>query len=1217
MNEQQEKLPEKGKGAIVVGAGIGGIRSALDLADAGHHVTLIEKAPHMGGILSKLDYQFPTDRCGMCRMLPMMHRDSASQYCLRRGLFHDNIDLMLSTTIEKIEGESGNYTVQLRQKKQYVNPELCTGCGECTEVCPVGDIPDRFNEGSTTHKAIYLPLPHAIPKRYTIDINSCTLCGACVDACPENAITLPEDQKKNFRILVVDDELIVRDSIKEWFDFEGYPVDMAESGQIALEMIEKNEYSLMLLDIRMAEMEGTEVLKRAKEIAPELQVVMMTAYATVETAVETMKRGALEYIIKPFDPDTLIEKVNSIYQSGRQSDDVVMEVDAGALIMACGTDYYNPDSGKNTFGYKVYPDVITSLEFERMVSGSGATGGEIIRPSNGEVPKRIAWIQCVGSRDVHSGASYCSSVCCMFALKEAVLTRKRSGGTIETVIYYMDMRCFGKEFEAYRKEAEEKYQVILKRIRPHSVRMDNESGKLRIFIADSGVSTSEVISDSTSEVMSDSTSEVISDSTPDTMSKMPSFSDSKKDEVFDMVVLSVGQRPSSEAMALSELTGVPLNEFGFPETGVFPESALPMLSDSGTSGGTSSGAGASNRSAGGTSNKNAIFVGGAFGGLKDISESVIHASAAAAEAMKILNQLRGNRAPLQPEFRNGYSGASSPILSSEVKITSKLAAFRNPGYDEGDSSKGNAPGDVKSKSSGSAVGQKSSGSTVTQMIKPVSVEQKVLIIGAGISGMTAALLIADSGYKVILVEKKHVVGGNLNWLASNLNGNNFPALLAEMKEKIDKHPLIFLYSGWEVVECRGEVGNFSSTIEKTEEKKEKGEAATNYGGIREVIKHGAVIIATGASEADTASYSRGKSDAIITLKQMQEALNNTKTNQIQQNLNSKVQNIISGNSADVEADATIPVIDFAKLETVVMIQCVDSRDEIKPYCSRVCCTSALKHALSLKKINPDIDIYILYRDMMSPGFTEKYYNQARESGIIFIQYTSDKKPQVYVEKGNSDNVDGDDLQQEKQNCDLIKIRLDEPVIGRTIEISGDLLVLATGVVPSEAVGFSLSQDSANSHLSLQYSGLAEIMGIKNDEYHFFRQADSKWRPVDSTREGIFICGTAIGPRDVEESIISARAAAMRAMCIITHDKIQPSSVTAGVKTSLCSLCLRCVDTCPYDARHLNEETMKIDVNAAMCQGCGACAAICPNSASFVSGFTDQQMFETIDAAIGY
>ncbi|MGD9281310.1 MAG: response regulator, partial [Desulfobacterales bacterium] len=489
--------------ALVVGAGISGIRAALDLAEFGYGVTLIDKSPHMGGILSQLDYQFPTDRCGMCKMLPLVDRDAGSQYCLRKGLFHENIDILLSTDLAAIEGEAGQFQLTLKQRPNWVDSERCTGCGDCADVCPV-EVLHEFNAGLSTRKAIYLPVPHAIPNPYIIDFTACTRCGACIEACPTGAIQLPEEERKKFHILVVDDELVVRDSLKEWLEEEGFSADIAASGPEALEQLTAQSYQLMLLDIKMPGMNGVEVLQKTKADFPDLNVIMMTAYATVETAVEAMKIGALDYLIKPFDPESLVPMVLRIYEDFALAEGRQLEV--GALVLCGGTSFFDPSTGKNTFGYKIYPNVVTSLEFERMLSGTGPQAGRLTRPLDGKPVHRIAWIQCVGSRDIQMAADFCSSICCMYAIKEALLAKEKIGSHLDATIFYMDMRTFGKSYQRYRDRAETIHGVRFERARAHSVRQDADSGDLIVRSVD--------------------------------------IYGQPQEAPFDMVVLTVGQRPA-------------------------------------------------------------------------------------------------------------------------------------------------------------------------------------------------------------------------------------------------------------------------------------------------------------------------------------------------------------------------------------------------------------------------------------------------------------------------------------------------------------------------------------------------------------------------------------------------------------------------------------------------------------------------------------------------
>ena len=333
----------------------------------------------------------------------------------------------------------------------------------------------------------------------------------------------------------------------------------------------------------------------------------------------------------------------------------------------------------------------------------------------------------------------------------------------------------------------------------------------------------------------------------------------------------------------------------------------------------------------------------------------------------------------------------------------------------------------------------------------------------------------------------------------------------------------------------GRVGRFLTTIEKED-------------GRGETLEHGVTVLATGGREASTESYGYGQSGAIVTQHQLEDKLQTGSINP-------------------------------ADLGVVTMIQCVDSREEPRNYCSRICCSSALKNAIYLKDQNPDIDIYILYRDIMAHGFLENYYTQARQKGVIFIQYNVNDKPSVGVENGK------------------VSVGVKDPILGREVAIDSDVLVLSTGIVPN-------GQDK-----------VAQIFGVEVDQDGFFQEAEYKWRPVDFIKEGIFTCGIAHSPRSISESIAMAEAAAQRALRILNSESLTAGTTVAEVRPSLCSMCEKCISACPYGARWLDEYDERVKVDELGCQGCGSCAAVCPNSASVLSGYRDQQMFSVIDAAL--
>jgi heterodisulfide reductase subunit A len=1060
---------------------------------------------------------------------------------LRKGLFHKNIELLLGTELTALEGEPGNFRATLTSAPTFIASEKCIGCGQCSSVCPV-EVPDDFNAGLTARKAVYLPVPHSIPNRFVIDTAACTRCGECQKVCPTGAIDLRLDARRAFRVLVVDDELIVRDSLKEWLEVEGFGVDTAGSGKQAVELLSRNDYGLMLLDIKMPGMSGVEVLKISKEMRENLPVVMMTAYATVETAVEAMKTGAHDYVMKPFDIEGLISKVIKLYESSVKITE--RQVEVGAVIMAVGSELSNPAVSANTYGYKVLPNVITSIEFERLISGTGPNAGKLLRPSDGKPAEKIAWLQCVGSRNLQENADYCSSVCCMFSIKEALLAKSRTGGAVDTAIFYMDMRTFGKDYQRYRDRAEKEAGVRFIRSRVHSVESGEDSSlRLEFVDAESGA----------------------------------------HEEQFDLVVLAAGQKPPKGTGSLSELSGTELNQWGFCRTAEFFQNKT---------------------------GKEGVFAGGSSAGLKDISDSVILACSASLEASRLIHSKGGslrieNEAPpfrdvsrdlpraavaictcgdalsrvsevLQSglgswapaaqvftierictqvgwdalvkklegsEFNRVTIGACMPFLyggklaelGQQIGLSPALmdvVDIHTPAFRAGDDS-GRTLKHIEATLRMSL--EKIYGAN-PGFVSSQKVTQEALVVGGGVAGMTAALAIADHDFAVHLVEKSDSLGGLARRINQTIERASVADLVNKLREGVERHPRITVHKCASVTYSQSHAGNFFTTIEAD-------------GGGPELIEHGAVILATGGMEARTNEYSYGASDFVLT-------------------------------QLELETLIEDGAIDPAKLDSIAMIQCVGSREKGRSYCSRVCCTSALKNAIFLKERNPDLDIYIFYRDIMTYGFLEAYYTRARREGVVFVQYTPEKRPVVSLKDDGS-----------------VKIVAWDPILGRDIALEPSRLVLSTGIIPSDQ------------------RMLADLFGVELNEDGFFTESDYKWQPVNSRKRGVFICGIAHSPRSIPESIATAQAAAQRVLGMLERENNRVGSAVAEVRHSLCVRCERCISDCPYDARCRNEDEDIIEVDLLACQGCGSCAAICPNGASFLRDLGDRQVMAMLDAAL--
>ena len=834
--------------------------------------------------------------------------------------------------------------------------------------------------------------------------------------------------------------------------------------------------------------------------------------------------------------------------------DEIIELNVGAIIMSSGYEVYNP-SKLYKYGYNRFDNVITSLEFERILSASGPYEGEVVRPSDKKHPKKIAFLQCVGSRDESNNLGYCSAVCCMYAIKESIIAKEHAGKELETVIFYMDIRCYGKDFEKYYERAKDEYSVKFIKSKIYEINEKEDNNLMIRYCNDIG------------EV--------------------------KIDE-FDMVILSIGLKPSEDVINLSKKLNLSLNKHNFLSSPTFFPS---------------------------TTFKQGIFSCGAINGPKDIPESVIDASTASSYVNDFLNPVKktlteektyikeidiselGNRIGvfvchcginiggyIDVEEVKEYAKTlpdvvyadttlytcsqdsldNMKVIIKEKKLTKVVVASCTPQTHEplfqdtireaGLNKYLFEMANIRDQCSWVHMNNPKEATEKAKdlvfmavckaaLLEPlqeneISINNNALIIGGGVAGLNAALNLANQGSKVYIIEKTDKLGGLARKIKYTIDGYDVDKYLSNLIDKINKHPKIEIILNSTVSSVEGFVGNFTTAIKNKNNKN------------TEKIEHGVIIVTVGASEYNPHEYQYNKNKNVITQLKLEELM---------------AQN---NNAVD-------------KWESIIMIQCVESREKERPFCSRFCCQQAVKNALIIKKINPECNIYILYRDIRTYSLNEEYYRKARELGIVFIKYDIENKPKVEVNSKNE-----------------LEVNVFEKIIGNNIKLKADKVILSTGLEPN------------NDNYEL-----GKILKVPVNKDGNFLEAHVKLRPVEFATDGVFLAGLCHSPKTITESIAQGLAAASRACAILSKDYLVTQGVIGTVNDNICNGCGMCEDICPYKAIEVKDKQKgKAIINVAvvneiMCKGCGLCASICPSSAIDIYGFTNKEILEQIKIGV--
>jgi len=988
----------------------------------------------------------------------------------------------------------------VRRKPRYVDLDKCISCGACAEKCPSVVI-DAYNAGLGTRKAIYKYYAQAIPSGYSIDSHNCRQlgqgkkCGICAKICPTQAVRYDEKEQ------TLDIEVGAVIVSAGFHTFDPAPMDTylyADHPNVVTAM----EFERLL----SAGGPTTGHLKRPSDLALEGELAELE---------KELARG--------------VRQLKQLEEKRGKSTGEGLE---GALK-----------------GGAIDPDTDRRAALAKQVQ-EGEERLAVLRAKKAAArdPKKIAWLQCVGSRDIHHcGNGYCSGVCCMYSIKEAVIAREHAKGDLDAAIFFMDMRTYGKEFEQYCNRAKESGVRFL-RSRIHSVEPVPGTDDLRLsFATEAGQMV---------------------------------------EEDFDMVVLAVGLEASPDALELAGKLGIDLDHYRFARTSSFSPVAT---------------------------SRPGVYVCGVLQGPKDIPLSVMEASAAAGAAASRLASSRNTLVkektfPAERDVTSESPRVGVFVCNCGVNISSVVRVpevveyakslpnvvyvqenlfscsqdaqdrlvqvireqdlnrvvvaacsprtheplfqetLRNSGLNKYLFEQANIRDQCSwvHSSDPDAATEKAKdlvrmAAARASLIEPlpmpsVQVTPAALVVGGGVAGMVCALTLAEQGFTAHIVEEKDRLGGHARKVKKTWKGEDVGVFLDRLIDTVQGHPNIRLHLNSKVKEVSGFLGNFTTTL--------------SSGGSESTVEHGATILASGAHSSKPDEYLLGKSPRVFRWHELDEAW---------------------------ESDTV------KNARSAVFIQCVGSREPQRPHCSKICCTFSVQKALELKERNPETDVYVLYRDIRTYGEREDLYREARGKGVVFIRFDLSRKPQV------TQTADG-----------KLQVEVVDHVLGRPVILEPDFITLATGIETRGA------------------EDLAQLFKVPLSQDRFFLEAHMKLRPVDFATDGIFVCGLAHYPKPIEESIAQAQAAAARAATVLARRSIEVEGVVSTVDSSLCRGCGKCVEVCPYGAPQLlqvKEDVSVSQIQEALCKGCGACAVACPTGAAMIRHFNDREVLTMVEAAL--